>query len=100
MHATPAAVSRTSSETEQLSPWTTGPALVAYIAAGLLVLHLLVASRYGYFGDEMYHMATGEHLDWGYVDQPPLIALVAWIVRHTLGTSLLAVRFVPALCAA
>ena len=42
-------------------------------------------------------MACGEHLDWGYVDQPPLIALVAWVVRHTLGTSLLAMRLPSAL---
>ena len=52
-------------------------ALVAYVASALLLLHLLTASRYGYFGDEMYYMACGEHLAWGYVDQPPLIALVA-----------------------
>jgi hypothetical protein len=78
------------------SRWSSGPVLVACISGALLVLHLLTASRYGYFGDEMYHLACGEHLSWGYVDQPPLIALVAWLVRHTLGTSLLAVRFVPA----
>jgi hypothetical protein len=83
-----------------MSRWAGGPALVAYISAALLVLHLLTASRYGYFGDEMYHLACGEHLAWGYVDQPPLIALVAWLVRHTLGTSLLAIRFVPALAGA
>ncbi len=79
------------------SRWSSGPALVAYISGALLILHLLTASRYGYFGDEMYHLACGEHLAWGYVDQPPLIALVAWLVRHTLGTSLLAIRFLPAL---
>jgi 4-amino-4-deoxy-L-arabinose transferase-like glycosyltransferase len=82
------------------SRWSSGPALVAYVAGALLVLHLLTASRYGYFGDEMYHLACGEHLAWGYVDQPPLIALVAWLVRHTLGTSLLAIRFIPALAGA
>lgn len=82
------------------SRWTSGSALVAYVAGALLVLHLLTASRYGYFGDEMYHLACGEHLAWGYVDQPPLIALIAWLVRHTLGTSLLAIRFVPALTGA
>jgi len=85
---------------QPVSRWASGPALVAYISAALLVLHLLTASRYGYFGDEMYHLACGEHLAWGYVDQPPLIALIAWLVRHTLGTSLLAIRFVPALAGA
>jgi 4-amino-4-deoxy-L-arabinose transferase-like glycosyltransferase len=70
------------------------------IAAAKLVLHLAFASRYGYFGDEMYHLACGEHLDWGYVDQPPLIAVIAWVVRHTLGESLLAIRALPALAGA
>lgn len=70
------------------------------IAAAKLALHLSVAWRYGYFGDELYHLACGEHLDWGYVDQPPLIALIAWIVRHTLGESLPAIRFFPAVAGA
>ena len=68
--------------------------------AAKLLLHLATASRYGYFGDELYFLACGEHLDWGYVDQPPLVGLVAWVVRHTLGTSLLAIRSVSALAGA
>jgi Dolichyl-phosphate-mannose-protein mannosyltransferase len=77
-----------------------GLAVVVAITAAKLLLHLATASRYGYFGDELYFLACGEHLDWGYVDQPPLIALVAWLVRHTLGTSLLAVRLPSALAGA
>lgn len=72
--------------------FSTGLGLVLVIAAAKLVLHFSTASRYGYFGDELYFLACGEHLDWGYVDQPPLVGLVAWLVRHTLGTSLLAIR--------
>ena len=96
-HAPAAAVA---APPQPASRWSSGPALVAYVAGALLALHLLTASRYGYFGDEMYHLACGEHLTWGYVDQPPLIALVAWLVRHTLGRSLLAIRFLPALTGA
>jgi 4-amino-4-deoxy-L-arabinose transferase-like glycosyltransferase len=73
-----------------------GPAIVAYISAAYLLLQLSVANRYGYFGDELYHMACGEHLAWGYVDQPPFIALVAWLTRHLFGTSLFAVHLFPA----
>ena len=81
--------------------WLTGGlGIVVVIAVAKLLLHLATASRYGYFGDELYFMACGEHLDWGYVDQPPLVALVAWIVRHTLGTSLLAMRLPSALAGA
>ncbi|MGE5124871.1 MAG: glycosyltransferase family 39 protein, partial [Betaproteobacteria bacterium] len=81
-------------------PVRTGLGIVLVIAAAKLLLHLATASRYGYFGDELYFMACGEHLDWGYVDQPPLVALVAWVVRHTLGTSLLAMRLPSALAGA
>jgi 4-amino-4-deoxy-L-arabinose transferase-like glycosyltransferase len=73
-----------------------GLGVVAVVAAAKLLLHLATASRYGYFGDELYFLACGEHLDWGYVDQPPLVGLVAWLGRHTLGTSLLAIRSVSA----
>jgi hypothetical protein len=74
-----------------------GPELVLAIAAAALLVHLIGAGRYGHFGDELYFMACAEHLDWGYVDQPPLIALVAWLTRHVLGTSVFAVNVVPAL---
>jgi len=77
-----------------------GPAIVLYLAGVKLVFHLLTASRYGIFRDEMYYLACGEHLDWGYVDHPPLIALVAWIARHIFGDWLPGLRFFPALAGA
>jgi Dolichyl-phosphate-mannose-protein mannosyltransferase len=84
-------------QTERHSLFASGPALVWYVAGSLTLLHLLTANRYGYFGDELYHMACGEHLAWGYVDQPPLIALFAWLTRHLFGTSIFSVRLFPAL---
>ena len=71
-----------------------------YLACAKLVFHLLTGSRYGIFRDELYYLACGEHLDWGYVDQPPLIALVAWIARHFFGDWLIGLRFFPALAGA
>jgi hypothetical protein len=58
------------------SRWTSGPAIVLHLAAVKLLLHLLTSGRYGIFRDELYYLACAEHLDWGYVDQPPLIALI------------------------
>jgi len=89
------APANTRSETSaRLWPW------VYLVAAAYFLLHFATATRYGYFRDALYYLACAEHLDWGYVDQPPLIALVAWLVRHTLGTSLHALLFLPALAGA
>lgn len=44
---------------------------------------ILASNRFGYSRDEFYQFACGEHLDWGHVDQPPLVALVAFLVRRT-----------------
>ena len=79
------------------SRWLSGPALVLYLAAAKFLFHLLTAGRYGIFRDELYYLACGEHLDWGYVDQPPLIGLVAWLARHIFDHSLIGLRVIPAL---
>ncbi len=82
-------------------PWyATGMAIVCYVAALRLLLLLLTANRYGFFGDELYYMVCAEHLDWGYVDQPPLVVLIAWFVRHVFGDSLFALHLLPAISGA
>jgi hypothetical protein len=74
------------------------------VLAGLAVAKLLLQfsgiRHYGFFRDELYYIACGEHLAWGYVDQPPLIALLAWFSRHFLGNSLLSIRLLPVLAGA
>jgi dolichyl-phosphate-mannose-protein mannosyltransferase len=77
-----------------------GPAIVVYIASAKFLLHLLTATRYGIFRDEMYYFACSEHMAWGYVDHPPGTVLVAWIARHLFGHSLLGLRLFPALAGA
>jgi 4-amino-4-deoxy-L-arabinose transferase-like glycosyltransferase len=73
---------------------------VALIAALKLALHLYTGGRYGYFVDELYYIACAHHLDWGYVDQPPLIAGIVRITRAALGDSLVALRLPAALAGA
>jgi hypothetical protein len=75
----------------------TGLTLVWLLALARVVLHLWTHRGYGIFRDELYYIACGEHLSLGYVDHPPLVGWLAWLVRSTLGDSLLALRFVPAL---
>ncbi len=86
--------------TRSTSKFSSGDALVLCLAGGKLLFHLLSAGRYGIFRDELYYLACGEHLDWGYVDQPPLIALVVWVARHLFGDWLVGLRFFPALAGA
>src|SRR5437660_2690183 len=76
---------------------TQGMALVWLIALAKLLFHIYFNNRYGYFRDEFDYLACANHLSWGYVDQPPLIPLLARISRMLLGDSLRSIRFLPAL---
>ena len=72
-----------------------------YLLAALAVLiHFLFNRQYGYFRDELYYAACGEHLAWGYVDHAPLVAFASRVSRALFGDSLFALRLVPALSAA
>ena len=75
-------------------------AVLASLAAVKLLVHVLTAQNYGYFRDELYYMAASRHLDFGYVDFPPFVALVTAFARATMGDSLLALRLLPALAGA
>jgi hypothetical protein len=77
--------------------FTSGMALVIYVALVRIAMYAIAAPNYGYFRDELYYLACGEHPAWGYVDQPPLIAWIAWLLEHTIGTSLYALRLLPML---
>jgi hypothetical protein len=68
-----------------------------WIAAIRVLLYLIAAPHYGYFRDELYYLACGEHPAWGYMDQPPLIGWMAWLLEHSIGTSLYALRLLPML---
>ncbi len=72
-------------------------AVIWAIALAKLLLHIYFNNRYGYFRDEFDYMSCGDHLAWGYVDQPPLIPFLIHISRAVLGDSLRAIRFIPAL---
>ncbi|MGA8868233.1 MAG: glycosyltransferase family 39 protein [Candidatus Sulfotelmatobacter sp.] len=74
-----------------------GLALIWLIALANFLFHLYFNNRYGYFRDEFDYMSCGNHLAWGYVDQPPLIPFLIHICRAVLGDSLRAIRFIPAL---
>src|SRR5256886_9382143 len=74
-----------------------GMPIVLILAFLNFLLHLYFNDQYGYFRDEFDYMACGDHLAWGYVDQPPLIPFLIHVCRVLLGDSLRSIRFIPAL---
>src|SRR6267142_472514 len=74
-----------------------GMLIVLILAFANFLLHLYFNNRYGYFRDEFDYMSCGDHLGWGYVDQPPLIPFLIHVCRALLGDSLRSIRFIPAL---
>src|SRR6202166_4489693 len=72
-------------------------AIILAIALAKLIFHIYFNNRYGYFRDEFDYLSCGDHLAWGYVDQPPLIPFLIHISRALFGDSLRAIRLVPAL---
>jgi hypothetical protein len=87
---------------ESTSPnrWLGPLAVGMYFASATLLLHFAFNGGYGYFRDELYFMACGEHLAWGYPDHAPMVALMAKMSRALLGDSLFAIRFFPAVAGA
>ncbi len=71
--------------------------LIWLLALAKFVFHSYFNNRYGYFRDEFNYIVCGDHLQWGYVDQPPLIPFLIHICRAVLGDSLRSIRFIPAL---
>src|ERR1041385_6740311 len=79
---------------------TSGPAIVLYIVAAKVLLHLSMVARYGIFREKRYYLACSRHMAWGYVDHPPLTVWIAWFSRVVLGSSPLGVRLLPILAGA
>jgi Dolichyl-phosphate-mannose-protein mannosyltransferase len=69
------------------------------LAIATFVLHLLGEPHYGFFRDELYFIVCGRHPAWGYVDQPPLVPLLAAASQY-FGHSLVALRTISSFFAA
>jgi 4-amino-4-deoxy-L-arabinose transferase-like glycosyltransferase len=76
------------------SHWTR-PALILGLAS--LALHALANGHYGFFRDELYFIVCGDHPAWGYVDQPPVVPLLAAGLHALFGDFLWGFRLLPAL---
>src|SRR5246127_505298 len=74
-----------------------GMSVVLAMSAALLVVHCIFNNRYDFFRDEFDYLACARHLAFGYVDQPPLVPWLTRLSLVTIGGSLRAIRFLPAL---
>ncbi len=79
--------------------WPLDLRLLALLVGAKLAVHIATAGRYGYFRDELYFLDCGRHLDWGYVDSAPAIAVYAKIAL-LIGGSLPVLRTLAALAGA
>jgi hypothetical protein len=70
------------------------PWLVLGLAS--LAIHLIFNGGYGIFRDELYFIVCGDRPSWGYVDQPPLIPLLASWSHALFGNFLVGFRLIPA----
>ncbi|MGR6319581.1 ArnT family glycosyltransferase [Micromonospora soli] len=71
------------------APWLLGAAVTTVL--------LLLAGRYGYHRDELYFLLCGRHLDWGYVDQGPLVPALARLADTVAPGNLVVLRTPSAL---
>jgi hypothetical protein len=86
--------------------WRQAILLGLIFAAIDLVIHIAVNIRaqqvgYGIFRDELYYIVCGRRLAWGYLDNQPLIAVLARLTDTVFGHNhLWAFRLVPSLAGA
>jgi 4-amino-4-deoxy-L-arabinose transferase-like glycosyltransferase len=73
---------------------------VVAVIAVKAALTLAVAGRYGWHRDELYYAVAGRHLQGGYVEFPPVTALVAALAHGLFGLSLVGFRAFIVLAAA
>src|SRR5579875_3625761 len=73
---------------------------LAALCVAFLALLIVVSDGYGYHRDELYFIAIGGHPAFGYVDQPPLVPLLAHAIDAASGHSLVWLRVAPAVAGA
>ncbi len=62
------------------------------VVAYVLILKLIFMGCVNLIPEEAYYWNYAQHLDWGYLDHPPMVAWLIWISTNLLGKSEVSVR--------
>jgi hypothetical protein len=81
--------------TPHVEPCWSRPSVLLALAS--LGLHAVANGQYGIFRDELYFIVCGNRPDWGYVDQPAVVPLLAAWSHVLFGDWLWGFRLLPAL---
>jgi len=71
--------------------------ILLLLALARIALHTLTNGQYGFHRDELAMVDNARHLDWGFVDYPPLTPLIGRLALELFGPSLVGLRLFGAL---
>jgi 4-amino-4-deoxy-L-arabinose transferase-like glycosyltransferase len=71
--------------------------ILLLLGLALFLLHMFTNHQYGFHQDELVVLDNANHLDWGYIEYPPLTPFLARIELTLFGLSLVSARTFAAL---
>jgi dolichol-phosphate mannosyltransferase len=74
------------------------PVVTISILTYVLILKVIFMGSVNLIPEEAYYWNYAQHLDWGYLDHPPMVAWLIWLSTSILGKSELSVRLPAYVC--
>jgi 4-amino-4-deoxy-L-arabinose transferase-like glycosyltransferase len=81
----------------KFSSYFTDTNILWLLGLGFFLLHMFTNHQYGFHQDELVALDNANHLDWGFVEYPPLTPFLARIELELFGLSLVSARTFSAL---
>ncbi len=84
-------------KSSKFSSFFTDTNILWLLGLALFLLHMFTNHQYGFHQDEMVVLDNANHLDWGFIEYPPLTPFLARIELTLFGLSLVSARTFAAL---